>query len=120
MTLSNPSRTSRSAMPMQTACIRAALAAIALVVACIIPATLHAQTRPKLGKFFFGADITGIETTAAGAPIGYAGGGAAGGALGAGGAGAPGRGAAPGRARFTCQENRKPSDELTILHNRVW
>jgi arabinogalactan endo-1,4-beta-galactosidase len=107
-------------MPIQTACITVALATIALFAACIIPATLHAQTRPKLGKFFFGADITGIETTAAGAPIGYAGGGAARGALAAGGAGAPGGGAAPGRAPFTYQENGKPSDELTILHNHGW
>ena len=112
MTLSNPSRKSRSAMPMQTACITAALAAIALVVAGIIPATLQAQARPKLGKFLFGADITGIETTAAGAPIGYAGGGAAG--------GAPGGGAAPVRTPFTYQEDGKPSDELTILHNHGW
>src|ERR1039458_10783424 len=104
MTLSNPSRKPRSAMPRQTACITAALAAIALFVACIIPATLQAEARPKLGKFLFGADITGIETTAAGAPNGYAGGGAAG--------GAPGGGAAPGRAPFTYQENGQPSDEL--------
>src|ERR1039458_3643049 len=112
MTLSNPSRKSRSAMPMQTACITAALAAIALVVAGIIPATLQAQARPKLGKFLFGADITGIETTAAGAPIGYAGGGAA--------RGAAGGGAAPVRTPFTYQEDGKPSDELTILHNHGW
>src|ERR1035441_4719890 len=111
MTLSNPSRRSNPATPLQTACI-AALGAIALFAACIIPATLQAQARPKLGKFLFGADITGIETTAAGAPAGYAGGSAAG--------GAPGGGAAPVRAPFTYQEDGKPSDELTILHNPGW
>jgi arabinogalactan endo-1,4-beta-galactosidase len=123
--LSSPSRKSKSAIAVQAACITAALAAIALFLACIIPATVQAQERPKLGKFLFGADITGIETTPAGAPAGYGGAGGAGGARAGGvaGAQAPGRAGAaggPGRALFAYQENGQPSDELTILHNHGW
>lgn len=116
---------------VQAACITAALAAIALFLACIIPATVQAQARPKLGKFLLGADITGIETTPTGAPVGSGpgvpvGGARAGGAArapaaaGAGGAGGRAGAGGPGRAPFTYQENGKPSDELTILHNHGW
>ena len=144
----NPSRESRSATGVQALCIAAAVAAIALFLACIIPAAVQAQAKPKLGKFLFGADITGIETTPAGAPAGSgpgtpivsaraggaagaaAGAGGAGARAGAGGAGGVGGGAAAagaggtagraGRAPFTYQEDGKPSDELTILHNHGW
>jgi arabinogalactan endo-1,4-beta-galactosidase len=140
-------------MAVQAACIAAALAAIALFLACILPAAAQSPARPELGKFLLGADITGIETTPAGAPagsgpgtpivsaraggaagaqsVGGAGGaGGAGARAGAGGAGGAGGGAAAagaggavgraGRAPFTYQEDGKPSDELTILHNHGW
>jgi arabinogalactan endo-1,4-beta-galactosidase len=125
--LSNPSRKSEPAIGVRAACFAAAVAAIALFVACIVPAKGQAQARPKLGKFLFGADITGIETTPAGAPAGSgpgtpivsarAGGAARAPAAAAGAGGTAGR---AGRAPFTYQENGKPSDELTILHNHGW
>jgi arabinogalactan endo-1,4-beta-galactosidase len=120
----------------------AAFAVIALFPVCILPAAAQSPARPDLGKFLFGADITGIETTPSGvpagsgpgAPIGSARAGGAGGAGGAvaraggaggaaGGTAAAGAGGAAGRAGrapFTYQEDGKPSDELTILHNHGW
>lgn len=138
--LSDLSRKTKSRV-VQAACMAAALAAIALFLVCILPAAAQSPAKPELGKFLFGADITGIETTPAGAPAGSgpgapivsaraggaggAGGAAArAGAVGAGGgaaaAGAVGAAGRAGRAPFTYQEDGKPSDELTILHNHGW
>src|ERR1035441_7288133 len=103
-------------MAVQAAFIAAALAAIAVFLECILPAAAQSRVRPELGKFLLGADITGIETTPAGAPAGSGPGTPIGSAR-AGGAGAAGR---AGRAPFTYQEDGKPSDELTILHNHGW
>ncbi|MBZ5583404.1 MAG: arabinogalactan endo-1,4-beta-galactosidase [Acidobacteriia bacterium] len=122
-------------MVVQAACVAAAVAAIALFLAGILSAAAQPQARSELGKFLLGADITGIETTPAGAPAGYgpgspivsarAGGGAggaggAGGRAGAGAAGAVAAAGRAGRAPFTYQEDGKPGDELTILHNHGW
>ena len=113
-------------MAVQAAFIAAALAAIAVFLECILPAAAQSRVRPELGKFLLGADITGIETTPAGAPAGSGpgtpivsarAGGAAGAPSLAGAAGAVGR---AGRAPFTYQEGGQPSDELTILHNHGW
>src|ERR1017187_8231502 len=110
--LSDPSRRAKSRL-FEAACIAAA---IALFPICILPAAAQSPARPGLGKFLLGADITGIETTPSGAPAGSAPGAPIGSPR-AGGAGAAGR---AGRAPFTYQEDGKPSDELTILHNRGW
>src|ERR1035441_3055434 len=110
--LSDPSRRAKSSC-FEASCIAAA---IALFPTCILPAAAQSPARPGLGKFLLGADITGIETTPSGAPAG-SGPGAPIGSARAGGAGAAGR---AGRAPFTYQEDGKPSDELTILHNRGW
>jgi arabinogalactan endo-1,4-beta-galactosidase len=124
-------------MAVQAACMAAALAAVAPFLECVLPAAAQSGARPELGKFLLGADITGIETTPAGAPAGSgpgapivsaraggagagAGVGGAGGAGGATAAGAGGAAGRAGRAPFTYQEDGKPSDELTILHNHGW
>ena len=140
---SDPSRRAKS-RALEAACIAAGVAAIFLFLVCILSAAAQPPAKSDLGKFLLGADITGIETTPAGAPAGSGpgapivsarpgGAGGAGGAAaraGAGGGGAAaagtaaaGAGGAPGRAGrapFTYQEDGKPSDELTILHNHGW
>jgi len=127
---SDPSQKAKSRV-IQAACIGTALAVVALFMSSILPAAAQSPAKSELGKFLFGADITGIETTPTGAPAGsgpgapivsaragaVAGAPAPGGAGGVGAAMAAGR---AGRAPFTYQEDGKPSDELTILHNHGW
>ena len=129
-TLSKPSRKS-PAWLIPAAGAAAAFAVSAFFLALGLPAA-QPGAGPVLGKFLFGADITGIETTPAGAPVGQGpgapivnprAGAVPPGIARAGAANPAGAGAPPARAPrapFTYQENGQPSDELTILHNHGW
>jgi arabinogalactan endo-1,4-beta-galactosidase len=78
--------------------IRSGITAVALMLASLLPVNARGQAALAAGgattpatKFLLGADITAVD--------------------------APGRG---GRGARTYQENGKPSDEFTILHNHGW
>jgi arabinogalactan endo-1,4-beta-galactosidase len=104
---------------VRAACI-AALAAVGLLAVCLLSA---AEAPSELGRFLLGADITGVETTPAGGPVGQGPGSPI--VTARAGGPPPARAATPPvarapRAPFTYQEDGKPGDELTILHNHGW
>jgi arabinogalactan endo-1,4-beta-galactosidase len=117
----------KPAVPANRSKIRSAfLAVITLALACFALAAGQAPTRPKLGKFMLGADISSLDSQgrggAGGAGRATAGAGTATTPGGAGTTGTAGAGRAfgGGRGALTYQEDGKPSDEPTILMNHGW
>jgi arabinogalactan endo-1,4-beta-galactosidase len=92
--------------------------------ACFALAAGPAPTRPKLGKFMLGADISSLDSMGRGFGGGAGTGAVAGRAVAAPAPGSPaaagaGR-AGGGRGALTYQEDGKISDEPTILMNHGW